>query len=197
MLVFHHETSVFVVCCWSFMFGSLRLPLLLLHVLQMIWPLSRVLSPPLLTGVMWSASGLVGRSCVSQSMVTPQSGQVVCPCLRACVMSRCRQRRCAADAVRLVCAIASPILDCASMGSHCSCNGLESSGGMNTLHLPCRSILGAVLCVWRGVLFVPGCLFSLPTPWHVKKITSPPSCVKKRRTRKKNGGVDGCSCFKA
>ena len=35
---------------------------------------------------------------------------------------------------------------------------------------------------------MPGCLFSLPTPWHVKKITSPPSCVKRRRTRKKNGG---------
>lgn len=84
------------------MFGSLRLPLLLLHVLQMICPLSRVLSPPRLTGVMWSASGLVGRSCVSQVMVTPQSGQVVWPCCLAWVMSLARQRRCAEDAVRLV-----------------------------------------------------------------------------------------------
>lgn len=92
------------------MFGCVLLPLLLLHVLQMICPLSRVLSPPLLTGVMWSASGLVGRSCVSQVMVAPQSGHSVWPCFLAWVMSRCRQRRCAADAVRLVCAIASPIL---------------------------------------------------------------------------------------
>lgn len=87
------------------MFGSLRLPLLLLHVLQMIWPLSRVLSPPLLTGVMWSASGLVGSWCVFQVMVAPQSGQVVWPCCWAWVMSRARQRRCEADAVRLVCAM--------------------------------------------------------------------------------------------
>lgn len=92
------------------MFGSLRLPLLLLHVLQMIWPLSRVLSPPRLTGVMWSASGLVGRSWVSQAISVPQSGQVVCPCLRAWVMSRARHRRWAEDAVRLVRAITSPIL---------------------------------------------------------------------------------------
>lgn len=92
------------------MFGSLRLPLLLLHVLQMICPLSRVLSPPLLTGVMWSASGLVGRSCVSQAIGVPQSGQVVWPCCRAWVMSLARQRRCEADAVRLVCAIMSPDL---------------------------------------------------------------------------------------
>lgn len=91
------------------MFGSLLLPLLLLHVLQMICPLSRVLSPPRLTGVMWSASGLVGRSCVSQVMATPQSGQETWPCLRACVMSLARQRRCAEDAVRLVCVIASPV----------------------------------------------------------------------------------------
>lgn len=84
------------------MFGSLRLPLLLLHVLQMIWPLSRVLSPPRLTGVMWSASGLVGRSCVSQVMMTPQRGQVVWPCCRAWVMSLARQRRWAWLAVRLV-----------------------------------------------------------------------------------------------
>lgn len=92
------------------MFGSLRLPLLLLHVLQMICPLSRVLSPPRLTGVMWSASGLVGSWCVPQAMVTPHKGHSVWPCCRAWVMSRCRQRRCEADAVRLVCAIASPIL---------------------------------------------------------------------------------------
>ena len=84
------------------MFGSLRLPLLLLHVLQMICPLSRVLSPPLLTGVMWSASGLVGSWCVFQVMVTPQSGHSVWPCCRAWVMSRCRQRRWAWLAVRLV-----------------------------------------------------------------------------------------------
>ena len=106
----HHGINVFVVCCWNLMFGCVLLPLLLLHVLQMICPLSRVLSPPLLTGVMWSASGLVGRSCVSQVMVAPQSGHSVWPCFLAWVMSRCRQRRCAADAVRLVCAIASPIL---------------------------------------------------------------------------------------
>lgn len=92
------------------MFGSLRLPLLLLHVLQMICPLSRVLSPPLLTGVMWSASGLVGSWCVFQVMVAPQSGHSVWPCCRAWVMSRCRQRRCEADAVRLVCAMTSPDL---------------------------------------------------------------------------------------
>lgn len=92
------------------MFGCVLLPLLLLHVLQMIWPLSRVLSPPLLTGVMWSASGDDGRSCVSQVMVAPHKGHSVWPCLRAWVMSLARQRRCAADAVRLVCAIASPIL---------------------------------------------------------------------------------------
>ena len=92
------------------MFGCVLLPLLLLHVLQMICPLSRVLSPPLLTGVMWSASGLVGRSCVSQVMVTPQSGQTVWPCRWAWVMSLARQRRWAWLAVRLVCAIASPIL---------------------------------------------------------------------------------------
>ncbi|USN17879.1 HNH endonuclease [Propionibacterium phage PaP11-13] len=91
------------------MFGCVLLPLLLLHVLQMICPLSRVLSPPLLTGVMWSASGLVDRSCVSQARVAPQSGHSVWPCCLAWVMSRCRQRRCAADAVRLVCAIASPV----------------------------------------------------------------------------------------
>lgn len=179
------------------MFGSLRLPLLLLHVLQMICPLSRVLSPPLLTGVMWSASGLVGSWCVFQVMVAPQSGHSVWPCCRAWVMSLARQRRWAWLAVRLVCAIASPDLLWPLGASHCSCNGLESSGGMNTLPVPCSSILGAVLFVWRGVLFVPGCLFSLPTPWHVKKITSPPSCVKRRRTRKKNGGVDGCSRFTA
>ena len=119
------------------MFGCVLLPLLLLHVLQMIWPLSRVLSPPLLTGVMWSASGLVGRSCVSQVMVAPHKGHSVWPCCLAWVMSRARHRRWAEDAVRLVCAIASPILDCASMGSHCSCNGLETVGGMNTLSLPC------------------------------------------------------------
>lgn len=118
------------------MFGSLRLPLLLLHVLQMICPLSRVLSPPLLTGVMWSASGLVGRSCVSQAISVPQSGQVVWPCWRAWVMSRCRQRRWAEDAVRLVCAIAPPILDYAPMGSHRSCNNLESFGGMFTSPVP-------------------------------------------------------------
>ena len=92
------------------MFGSLLLPLLLLHVLQMICPLSRVLSPPLLTGVMWSASGLVGRSCVSQVMVAPQSGHSVWPCCWAWVMSRARQRRCEADAVRLVRPITSPDL---------------------------------------------------------------------------------------
>ena len=91
------------------MFGSLRLPLLLLHVLQMICPLSRVLSPPRLTGVMWSASGLVGSWCVSQVMAAPQSGHSVWPCCRAWVMSRCRQRRCEADAVRLVCAIMPPV----------------------------------------------------------------------------------------
>ena len=108
--IFHHETSVFVVCCWNLMFGSLRLPLLLLHVLQMICPLSRVLSPPLLTGVMWSASGLVGRSCVFQVMVAPQSGHSVWPCCRAWVMSLARQRRWADDAVRLVCAITPPDL---------------------------------------------------------------------------------------
>lgn len=33
-----------------------------------------------------------------------------------------------------------------------------------------------------------GCLFSPLPPMGVRKITSPPSCVKKRRTRKKNGG---------
>lgn len=92
------------------MFGSLRLPLLLLHVLQMICPLSRVLSPPRLTGVMWSASGLVGRSCVSQVIVAPQSGHSVWPCCWAWVMSLARQRRWAEDAVRLVCAIAHQLL---------------------------------------------------------------------------------------
>lgn len=92
------------------MFGCVLLPLLLLHVLQMICPLSRVLSPPLLTGVMWSASGLVGRSWVFQVMVAPQSGHSVWPCCRAWVMSLARQRRCEADAVRLVCAITSPDL---------------------------------------------------------------------------------------
>lgn len=91
------------------MFGRVLLPLLLLHVLQMIWPLSRVLSPPLLTGVMWSASGLVGRSCVSQVMVAPHKGHSVWPCCRAWVMSRARHRRWAEDAVRLVCAITPPV----------------------------------------------------------------------------------------
>lgn len=91
------------------MFGCVLLPLLLLHVLQMIWPLSRVLSPPLLTGVMWSASGLVGSWCVSQVMVAPHKGHSVWPCCLAWVMSLARQRRCAEDAVRLVCAITSPI----------------------------------------------------------------------------------------
>lgn len=90
------------------MFGCVLLPLLLLHVLQMIWPLSRVLSPPRLTGVMWSASGDDGRSCVSQAISAPQSGQATCPCCLAWVMSRARHRRCAEDAVRLVCAIAPP-----------------------------------------------------------------------------------------
>lgn len=92
------------------MFGSLRLPLLLLHVLQMICPLSRVLSPPRLTGVMWSASGLSGRSCVPQAIWVPQSGQTVWPCCVAWVMSLARQRRWAWLAVRLVRAIASPDL---------------------------------------------------------------------------------------
>lgn len=119
------------------MFGSLRLPLLLLHVLQMICPLSRVLSPPLLTGVMWSASGLVGRSCVSQVMVAPHKGHSVWPCCLAWVMSRCRQRRWAADAVRLVCAIAPQLLDCTPTSSGCLCNGLETVEGMNTLPLHC------------------------------------------------------------
>jgi len=91
------------------MFGCVLLPLLLLHVLQMICPLSRVLSPPLLTGVMWSASGLVGSWCVSQVMVAPQSGHSVWPCCRAWVISLARQRRWADDAVRLVCAITSPV----------------------------------------------------------------------------------------
>lgn len=84
------------------MFGCVLLPLLLLHVLQMICPLSRVLSPPLLTGVMWSASGLVGSWWVFQVMVTPQSGHSVWPCCRAWVMSLARQRRWAWLAVRLV-----------------------------------------------------------------------------------------------
>lgn len=84
------------------MFGCVLLPLLLLHVLQMICPLSRVLSPPRLTGVMWSASGLVGRSCVPQAIWAPQSGHSVWPCLRAWVMSLARQRRWAWLAVRLV-----------------------------------------------------------------------------------------------
>lgn len=119
------------------MFGCVLLPLLLLHVLQMIWPLSRVLSPPLLTGVMWSASGDDGRSCVSQAISVPQSGQVVCPCLRACVMSRARHRRWAEDAVRLVCAITPQLPNSASIGSGCLCNGLERVGGRNTLPLPC------------------------------------------------------------
>ena len=179
------------------MFGSLRLPLLLLHVLQMICPLSRVLSPPLLTGVMWSASGLVGRSCVFQVMVAPQSGHSVWPCCRAWVMSLALQRRCEADAVRLVCAITPPIVYPTSMGSHCSCNGLESSGGRNTLPVPCCSILGPVLCVWRGVLFVPGCLFSSLPPTGVRNITSPPSCVKKKEGHERKMGVDGCSRFTA
>jgi len=129
------------------MFGSLRLPLLLLHVLQMIWPLSRVLSPPRLTGVMWSASGLVGSWCVSQVMVAPQSGHSVWPCLRAWVMSLARQRRWADDAVRLVCAITPPDLLWPLWASHCPCNGLEGVGGMNTLPVPCCSILGAVVFV--------------------------------------------------
>nr|DAQ38976.1 MAG TPA: hypothetical protein [Caudoviricetes sp.] len=119
------------------MFGCVLLPLLLLHVLQMICPLSRVLSPPRLTGVMWSASGLVGSWCVSQVMVAPQSGQVVWPCCRAWVMSRCRQRRWAEDAVRLVCAITSPILVYPCTGLIGLCSGLGTVGGMNTLPLPC------------------------------------------------------------
>ncbi len=145
--VFHHGINVFVVCCWNLMFGSLRLPLLLLHVLQMICPLSRVLSPPLLTGVMWSASGLVGSWWVPQAIWAPQSGHSVWPCCRAWVMSRCRQRRCEADAVRLVCAIASPILAYPCRGLVYLRNGLGTVGGMNTLPLPCSSILGAVLFV--------------------------------------------------
>lgn len=62
--------------------------------------------------------------------------------------------------------------------------------GMFTLPVPFCSILGPVLFVWWGVVKVAGWLFSPPTPWHVRKITSPPSGVKKRRTRKKNG----CGC---
>lgn len=147
-----------------------------------------MLSPPRLTGVMWSASGLDGRSWVSQVMVAPQSGHSVWPCLRAWVMSLARQRRWAEDAVRLVCAITSPVLLWPLWASHCSCNGLEGVGGMFTLPVPCRSILGAVLFVWRGVLLMVGWLFSPLPPMVVKKITSPPSCVKKRRTRKKKGG---------
>lgn len=119
------------------MFGCVLLPLLLLHVLQMIWPLSRVLSPPRLTGVMWSASGLVGSWWVSQVMAAPQSGHSVWPCCWAWVMSRCRQRRCAEDAVRLVCAITPRLLGCVSIVLVCLCNGLECIGGMNTLPLPC------------------------------------------------------------
>lgn len=170
------------------MFGSLRLPLLLLHVLQMIWPLSRVLSPPLLTGVMWSASGDDGRSCVSQVISAPQSGQVVCPCCRAWVMSRARHRRWAEDAVRLVCAIASPIPCCTSMMLVCLCDGLKGVGGMEYLAL--------ALLIDSGPCFVcsvGGCegggvfVFHHP-PLHVRKITSPPSGVKSRRTRKKNEG---------
>ena len=33
-----------------------------------------------------------------------------------------------------------------------------------------------------------GCLLFSTTPMGVRKITSPPSCVKKRRARKKKGG---------
>lgn len=35
---------------------------------------------------------------------------------------------------------------------------------------------------------MPGWLFSTHTPWRVRKITSPPSGVERRRTREKNGG---------
>ena len=178
------------------MFGSLLLPLLLLHVLQMIWPLSRVLSPPRLTGVMWSASGLVGRLCVSQVISAPQSGQATWPCCLAWVMSRCLQRRWAADAVRLVCAITPQLPGCDSMVLVCLCNSLESFGGMNTLPLPYCSILGAVLFVWWGVVNVPGCLCFSSTPTGVRKITSPPSGVKRRKdTKEKWGSV--CSRFTA
>ena len=144
---FYHGINVFVVCCWNLMFGCVLLPLLLLHVLQMICPLSRVLSPPLLTGVMWSASGLVGSWWVSQVMVAPQSGHSVWPCCRAWVMSLARQRRCEADAVRLVRAMMCLFLGYPSTGLVCPSDGLETVGGMNTLPLPCCSILGAVLFV--------------------------------------------------
>nr|DAQ10858.1 MAG TPA: hypothetical protein [Caudoviricetes sp.] len=60
---------------------------------------------------------------------------------------------------------------------------------MNTLPLPCCSILGAVLCVWRGVLFVVGWLFSLPTPTGARKITSPPAVSKEKDTEEKWGWV--------
>ena len=59
---------------------------------------------------------------------------------------------------------------------------------MNTLPLPCSSILGAVLFVWGGVLFVPGCLFSHPTPLACEKDHIAPQLCQKRRTRKKKGG---------
>lgn len=186
--VCHHGINVFVVCCWSLMFGSLRLPLLLLHVLQMIWPLSRVLSPPLLTGVMWSASGLVGRSCVSQVMAVPHKGHSVCPCCRAWVMSRARHRRWAADAVRLVCAITPPLLDCAPAVLVCLCDGLKGVGGYEYLALALLIDSRGCFVRLRGCLERGRVVVFYPTLWLVRKITSPPSGVKRRRTRKKNEG---------
>lgn len=40
----------------------------------------------------------------------------------------------------------------------------------------------------RGCSVCAGVVVFSTTPWHVRNITSPPSGVKKRRTRKKNGG---------
>lgn len=59
---------------------------------------------------------------------------------------------------------------------------------MFTPLVPCCSILGPVLFGWRGVVNVPGCLFSPLPPGHVRKITSPPQlCQKKKDTKEKWG----------
>lgn len=178
------------------MFGLLLLPLLLLHVLQMIWPLSRVLSPPLLTGVMWSASGLVGRSCVSQVMVTPQSGHSVWPCCLAWVMSRCRQRRCAADAVRLVCAITPPLSS--TMPLWALIAPVMAWNVLGYVYPTCALLIDSGGCFvrLRGCSVCAGVVVFHPHPLACEKDhIAPQRCRKKKDTEEKWGSV--CSRFKA
>uniref|UniRef100_A0AB39CF18 Secreted protein n=1 Tax=Cutibacterium phage vB_CacS-HV1 TaxID=3236917 RepID=A0AB39CF18_9CAUD len=59
---------------------------------------------------------------------------------------------------------------------------------MFTLPVPCRSILGPVLFVW-GCSVDGGVVVFHPPLLCVRKITSPPSCVKKKKdTKEKRGG---------